>query len=55
MKLTIRTHVIEYNQNGGEYTGILEIECESFSIEGTRIIFANGAMITLDEDITKVR
>jgi hypothetical protein len=40
-----------FEENGGEYSGCLRIECKSLKQIDSRTIKVNGAIIQIDEDI----
>jgi len=46
--------IVSFDENGSEYTGTLEIECDTFEKIGERSINVNGAVIIIDEDIQSI-
>jgi hypothetical protein len=45
---------IEYEINGGEYTGYVMVECKSLKVLDARTVSADGVQIMVDEDIEEV-
>jgi len=43
-----------FDENGGEYSGCLHIECKSLKQIDARTIKVNGAIIKIDEDIITI-
>ena len=46
---------VEFEENGGEYTGHMEVKCKELKQLNERTILADNVEIIIDEDITLIR
>ena len=54
MKTKKKTWNINFDENGGEYTGWLEIKAKKLERVGDRQLIADGVEIEIDEMITEI-
>ena len=46
---------VEFEENGGEYTGHMEVKCKKLKQLNEKTILADNVEIVIDEDITLIR
>lgn len=50
----MKTYIVEFEENGSEYTGWLKVTCNKIKQIGNNTFIVDGVMVEIDEKIIEI-